>query len=192
MQEVEGTPPGRSPGGGNGNPSRIPAWRIPRTPGLAGHSPWGRTEWGSTECTRIEECGLLSSFFPQKQGCCCLSSAGWEASPLCSVEKGLRVCVAGLSISPSNEYSGLISFRMDWFALLPIQGTLKSLLQQFKKFKASILLHSAYFTVHLSHPYMTTGKTIALTRQTFVGKVMSLLFNMLSSLVIAFLPSSVF
>ena len=92
------------------------------------------------------------------------------------------------SINPSNEHSGLICFRMDWFALLPIQGTLKSLFQQFKKFKASILLHSAYFTVHLSHPYMTTGKTIALTRQIFVGKVMSLLFNMLSRLVITFLP----
>ena len=93
------------------------------------------------------------------------------------------------SISPSNEYSGLISFRMDWLDLLAVQGTLKSLLQHHSS-KASILGRSAFITVQLSHPYMTTGKTIALTRQTFVGKVMSLLFNMLSSLVIAFLPRS--
>ena len=85
------------------------------------------------------------------------------------------------SISPSNEYSGLISFRMDWLYLLEVQGTLKSLLQHHSS-KASILWGSAFFIVQLSHPYMTTGKTIALTRQTFVGKVMSLLFNMLSRL----------
>ena len=88
-----------------------------------------------------------------------------------------------------NEYSGLISFRMDWLDLLAVQGTLKSLLQHHSS-KTSILLHSAFFIVQLSHPYMTTGKTVALTRQTFVGKVMSLLFNMLSRLVIAFLPRS--
>ena len=93
------------------------------------------------------------------------------------------------SISPSNEYSGLISFRMDWSNLLDVQGTLKSLLQH-RSSKASILQHSAFFTVQLSHPYMTAGKTIALTRQTFVGKVMSLLFNMLPRLVITFLPRS--
>ena len=93
------------------------------------------------------------------------------------------------SISPSNEYSGLISFRMGWFDLLTAQGTLKSLLQHHSS-KASVLLCSAFFTVQLSHPYMTTGKTIALTRWTFVGKVMSLLFNMLSRLVIAFLSRS--
>ena len=92
-------------------------------------------------------------------------------------------------ISPSNEHPGLISFRMDWLDLLAVQGTLKSLLQPHSS-KASILRHSAFFIVQLSHPYMTTGKTIALTRQTFVGKVMSLLFNMLSRLVIAFLPRS--
>ena len=92
------------------------------------------------------------------------------------------------SISPSNEYSGLISYGMDWFDLLAVQGTLKSLLQHHSS-KASILLHhSAFFIVQLSHPYKTTGKTIALTRWTFVGKVMPLLFNMLSRLVIAFLP----
>ena len=93
------------------------------------------------------------------------------------------------SISPSNEYTGLISFRMDWLDLLAVQGTLKSLLQHHSS-KASILWRSAFFIVQLSHPYMTTGKTIALTRQTFVGKLMSLLFNMLSRLVIAFLPRS--
>ena len=91
------------------------------------------------------------------------------------------------SISPSNEYSGPISFRMDWFELLAVQGTCKSLLQ-YHTSKASILQRSAFFTVQISHPYMTTGKTIALTRWTFVCKVMSLLFNMLSRLVIAFLP----
>ena len=96
---------------------------------------------------------------------------------------------SSLSISPSNEYSGLISLRIGWFDLLAVQGTLKSLLQHHSS-KASIHCHSAFFMVKLSHPYMTTGKTIALTRQTFVGKVMSLHFNMLSRLVIAFLPRS--
>ena len=93
------------------------------------------------------------------------------------------------SINPSNDYPGLISFRMDWLDLLAVQGTLKSLLQ-YHSSKASIFRPSAFFTVQLSHPYMTTGKTIALTRQTFVGKVMSLLFNMLSRLVITLLPRS--
>ena len=93
------------------------------------------------------------------------------------------------SISPSNEHTGLISFRMDWLDLLAVQGTLKSLLQHHSS-KASILRCSAFFIVQLSHPYVTTGKTIALTRQTFVDKVMFLLFNMLSKLVIPFLPRS--
>ena len=93
------------------------------------------------------------------------------------------------SFSPSNEYSGLISFRMDWLDLLAIQGTLKSLLQHHSP-KAFILQHSAFFIVQLSHPYMATGKIIALTRRTFVCKVMSLLFNMLSRLVITYLPRS--
>ena len=93
------------------------------------------------------------------------------------------------SISPSNEHPGLISFRMDWLDLLAVQGTLKSLLQHHSS-KAPILQLSAFFTVQLSHPYMTTGKTIALTRWTFVGKVMSLLFNMLSRLVITLFPRS--
>ena len=93
------------------------------------------------------------------------------------------------SISPSNEYSGLISFRMDWFDLLAVQRTLKSLLQHHSS-KALIVQHSAFFMVQLSHPYMTTGNTITLITWTFVGKVMSLLFNMLSRFVIAFLPRS--
>ena len=93
------------------------------------------------------------------------------------------------SMSPTNEHPGLVSFRMDWLDLISVQGTLKSLFQQ-HSLKASILQHSAFFTVQLSHPYMTTGKTVALTRQTFVGKVMSLLFNMLYRLIIAFLPRS--
>ena len=103
--------------------------------------------------------------------------------------RGPKYWSFSLSINPSNEYSGLISFRIDWFDLLAVQGTLKSLLQHHNS-KASILQHSAFATVQLSHPYMTTGKTIGLTRRTFVGKVMSLLFNMLSRLVITFLPRS--
>ena len=93
------------------------------------------------------------------------------------------------SINPSNECSGLIPFQVDWWDLLAVQGTLKSLLQHHSS-KASIFQHSAFFIVQLSHPYMTTGKTMALTRLTFVGKVLSLLFNMLSRLVITFLPRS--
>ena len=102
---------------------------------------------------------------------------------------GQSIGVFSFSISPSNEYSGLISFRLDWLDLLAVQGTLKSLFQHHSS-KASILPCSAFFIVQLSHPYMTTGKTIAFTRWTFVGKVMSLLFNMLSRLVITFLPRS--
>ena len=100
-----------------------------------------------------------------------------------------KYCSFSFSFSPSNEYSGLISFRMDWLDFFTVQGTLKSLLHHHSS-KASILQCSAFFIVQISHPYMTTGKTIALTRWTFVGKVMSLLFNMLSSLVIPFLPRS--
>ena len=100
-----------------------------------------------------------------------------------------KYCSFSFIISPSNEHSGLIPFRMDWLDLLAAQGTLKSLLQHHSS-KASILQCSAFFTVQLSHPYMTTGKTIALTRRTFVDKVMSLLFKMLSILIITFLPRS--
>ena len=102
-----------------------------------------------------------------------------------------KYCCFSFSISPSNEHPGLISFRMDWLDLLEGQGTLKSLLQ-YHSSKASVLWCSAFFTVQQSHPYITIGKTIALTRQTFVGKVMSLLFNILSRLVITFLSRSVF
>ena len=113
---------------------------------------------------------------------------------VCSNESTLRMrwpkyWSFSFSIIPSKEIPGLISFRMDWLDLLAVQGTLKSLLQHLNS-KASILWCSALFTIQLSHPYMTTGKTIALTRQTFVSKVMSLLFNMLSGLVIIFLPRS--
>ena len=103
--------------------------------------------------------------------------------------RGPKYLSFSFSISPSNEYSGLISFRMDWLDILAVQGTLKSLLQH-QSSKASILQRSAFFMVQFSHPYVTTGKPIALTRQTFAGKVMSLLFNMLSRLVITFLPRS--
>ena len=102
---------------------------------------------------------------------------------------GQSIGVSASTSSPSNEHPGLISFRMDWLDLLAVQGTLKSLLQHHSS-KASILQCSAFFIVQLSHPYMTTGKTIALTRRTFVDKVMSLLLNMLSRLVITFLPKS--
>ena len=103
--------------------------------------------------------------------------------------RGPKYWSFSLNISPSNEHSGLISFRIDWLDLLAVQGTLKSLLQHHSS-KASTLRHSTFFTVQFSHPYVTTGKTIALTRQTFVGKAMSLLFNMLSRLVITFFPRS--
>ena len=106
--------------------------------------------------------------------------------------RGQSIGSFSFNISPSNEHPGLISFRMDWLDLLAVQGTLKSLLQH-QSSKASILWHSAFFIVQLSYPYMTTGKTIGLTRWTFVGKVMSLHFNKLSRLVITFLPrASVF
>ena len=100
-----------------------------------------------------------------------------------------KYCSFSFNISPSNEHPGPVSVRMDWLDLLAVQGTLKNLLQHHSS-KASILWHSAFFIVQLSHPYVTTGKTTALTRQTFVDKVMSLLFNMLSRLVITFLPRS--
>ena len=106
-----------------------------------------------------------------------------------SMRQGPKYWSFSFSISPSNEYSGLISFRIDWLDLLAVQGTLKSLFQHHSS-KASILWRSAFFIVQLSHPYMTTGKNKALTRWTFVSKAMSLLFNMLSRLVIAFLPRS--
>ena len=102
---------------------------------------------------------------------------------------GQNIGVSASASIPSRAYSGLISFRMDWFYLFAVQGTLKSFLQHHSS-KASVLQHASFFIVQLSHPYLTTGKTIALTRQTFAGKIMSLLFNMLSRLVIVFLPKS--
>ena len=123
---------------------------------------------------------LLPSIFP--------SISFFQMNPF-FVSGGQSVGSFSISISPSNEYSGVISFRMDWLDVLVVQGTLKSLLQHHSS-KASILQCSAFFTVQLSHPYMTTGKIIALTRWTFVGKVMSLLFNMLSRSVLTFLPRS--
>ena len=145
--------------------------------------------------------GVCSNSCPLSQWCHPTTSSSVTPSPPAfnlSQHQGLfqwvnsshevaEVWSFSFSISPSNEHPGLISFRMDWLDLLAVQGTLKSLLQHHSS-KASILRHSAFFTVQLSHPYMTTGKTIALTRRTFVGKVMSLLLNMLSRLVITFLP----
>ena len=116
------------------------------------------------------------------------TSGSFQMSQLFASD-GQSIGVFSVNISPSNEHPGLISFRMDWLDLLAVQGTLKSLLQHHSS-KASNLWRSAFFIVQLSHPYMTTGKTIALTRWTSVGKVMSLLFNMLSRLVITFLPRS--
>ena len=113
----------------------------------------------------------------------------WVFSNESVLHQVAKVWSFSFSISPSNEYSGLISFRMDWLDLLAVQGTLKSLLQHHSS-KVSILQHSAFFIVQLSHPYVTTGKSITLTRWISVGKVMSLLFNMLSRLVITFLPRS--
>ena len=105
------------------------------------------------------------------------------------MHQGPKYWSFSFNISPSNEHPGLMSFRIDWLDFLAVQGTFKSLLQH-RSSKASIFWHSAFFIVQLSHPYMTIGKTIALTKRTFVGKVMSLLFNMLSRLVISFLPRS--
>ena len=123
---------------------------------------------------------LLSSIFP--------SIRVFSSESVLSI-RWTKYWSFSFNISPSNEYLGLISFGMDWLDLLADQGTLKSLLQHHSS-KGSILWHSAFFIFQLSHPYMTTGKTIALTRRIFVGKVMSLLFNMLSRLVITFLPRS--
>ena len=143
---------------------------------------------------------------PSLRACSNLCPVSWWCHPVisssvipissCLQRQELALCIRwpkywsfSFSISASNEYSGLISFRIDWFDLLAVQGTLKSLLQHHSS-KASILQCLAFFIVQLSHPYMTSGKIIALTRWTFVSKVMSLLFNILSRLVIAFLPRS--
>ena len=148
---------------------------------------WSLLKLMSTESVMPSNCLIL---------CCPLSllPSIFPSIRVFSNESALRIrwpkyWSFSFSVCPSNEYSGLISFRIDWFDLLAVQGTLESLLQH-HSLKASILRRSAFFIVQLSHPYMTTGKTIALTRRAFVGKVMSLLFNMLSKFVIAFLPRS--
>ena len=143
----------------------------------------------SNSCLLSQWCHttILSSVIPF----CCLQSF-----PASVFSNELNLCISwpkywgfSFNISPSNEYSGFISFWIDWFVLLAVQATLKSLLQHHTS-KASILQCSAFFIVQVSHPYMTTGKTIALTRWTFVGKVVSLVLNMLPKFVIAFLPRS--
>ena len=158
------------------------------TPGLPVHHQLlelaqNHVHWVSDATNHLILCRplvLLPSIFPRIR-------VFSNESVLCT--KWPKYWSFSFSISPSSEYSGLISFRIDWFDLLAVQRTLKSLLQ-YHSTKASILQCSAFFMVQLSHPYMTTGKTIALTRQTFVGKVTSLLFNILSRLVITFLPRS--
>ena len=138
----------------------------------------------SNSCLLSWWCYLTISSFSIPFFFCPWSSLAWQSfPPLCI--RWPQYWSFSFSISPSNEYSGLISFRSDWFDLPAVQGTLKSLLQHHNS-KASILLHEAFFMVQLSHPYMTTGKSIALTIQTFVNKVMSLLFNILSRFVIDF------
>ena len=154
------------------------------TPGLPVHHKL--PEFTQTQCPSSQWChpALSSSVIPFSS--CPQSLPASESFPMSQL---FAWGGQSFSIIPSKEIPGLISFRMDWLDLLAVQGTLKSLLQHHSS-EASILRHSAFFTVQLSHPYMTTGKTIALTRQTFVGKVMSLLLNMLSRLVITFLPRS--
>ena len=151
--------------------------------------PSPATRTCSNSCTLsqwcIEPSHLCLSFFSSLQS---FPASGFSNKSVLRI-RWPKYWSFSYSISPSSEYSGLISFRMDWLDLLAVQGTLKSLLQHHSS-KASILQHSTFFIVQLSHPYMTIGKTIALTRRTFVGKVISLLFNMLCRLVIAFLLRS--
>ena len=151
-----------------------------------------------TNCQSLLKCMSIESVMPSNHPILChpllLPPSIFPSIRVFSNESALRIrwpkyWSFSFSISPSNEHPGLVSFRMDWLDLLAVQGTLKSLLQHHSS-KILILWCSAFFTLQLSHPYMTTGKTIALTRRTFVGKVMSLLFNVLSRLVIAFLPRS--
>ena len=196
---------GRSPEGGKWQP--IPKFLHGKFHGqrsLVGYSPWGHKKSDIIEVT--EHSCTHSASSVQLLSCVQLFATPWTAACQASLSFNLsqhqslfkrvsslhqvaKYWSFSFSISPSNEYSGLISFGIDWFDLLAVQETLKSLLQHHSS-KASILRRSAFFMVQLSHPYMTIGKTITLTRQTFVGKVMSLLFNMLSRLVIAFLPRS--
>ena len=164
-------------------------------------TPWTAARQASVSITNSQSLLKLLSIelvMPSKHGTLChpllLLSLIFPSIRVFSNESALHIrwpeyWSFSFNISPSNEYSGLISFRMDWLDLLAVQGTLRSLLQHHSS-KASILWHSDFFIDQLLHPYMTTGKTIALTRWTFVGKVMSLLFNKLSRLVITFLPKS--
>ena len=155
------------------------AWKIPWTEEPGGPQSMGLHsighDWSDLAATAVIswEASIFPSIF-SNESVLCISHKYWSVS---------------FTISPSSEYSGLISFRIDWFHLLAVQGTFNSLIQHYSS-KASILWLSAFFIVQLSHPYMTIGKAIALTGQTSVGKVMSLLFNRLSRLVIAFLPRS--
>ena len=160
-------------------------------------TPWATSSQASQSITNSRSLPKLISIelvMPPNHLICChplLLPSIFPSIRVFSNESALRMrwpkCWSfSFNISPSNEHPGVISFRMDWLDLLAVQGTLKSLLQHHSS-KTSILRHSAFFIVQLSHPYMTTGKTIALTRRTFIGKVMTLLFNMLSRLVITFL-----
>ena len=163
----------------------VTLWTAARQASLSITNTWSLLKLMSVESVMPSNCLIL---------CCPLLPTSVLPSITVFCESVLHIrwpkCWnVSFSMSPSNEYSGLISFRMDWSDLLTLQGTLKSLLQRHSS-KASILWHSTFFIVQLSHPYTTTGKTIALARRTFVGKVMSVLFNMLSRLVIAFLPRS--
>ena len=172
------------------------AWKIPWTEEPGSWSQWGRKESDATERLHFH---LSLSCTGEGNGnplqCSCLENprdggAWWAASMGSQSQTQLkRLCSISFNISPSKEHLGLILFTIDWFDLLTDQGTLKRLLQHHSS-KASILRCSAFFILQLSYPYMTTGKTIALTRRTFVDKVMPLLFNMLSRLVITFLPRS--
>ena len=152
-------------------------------------SPTPSTYLNSCPLSRWCHPTISSSVIPFSS--CFQSFPAWGSLPMSQFfPSGCQsIWVFSFIISPSNEHPGLISFRLDWLDLLAVQGTLKGLLQH-HSWKKSILWHSSFFIVQLSHPYMTTGKTTALTRRTFVGKVMSLLFNMLSRLVITFLPRS--
>ena len=159
-----------------------------RMPGFPYPSPSPGAWWNSCPLSQWYHWTISPSVIPLFT---CLQSFPASRSFLMNqlFISGVQSIGFNFSISPSNEYSGLISFRIDWFDLLAVQGTLKGLLQHHSS-KASILQQSAFFVVQLSHPYMTTGKTTSLTRWIFVGKVMSLLFNMLSRFVIAFLLKS--
>ena len=164
-------------------PHRLQLARPPRPSPIPGVYP------DSCPLSRWCHLTILSSVIPFSSCLQSFPASGFFPMSQLFASGGQNIWSFSFSISPSNEHPGLISFRIDWLDLLAVQGTLKSLLQHHSS-KVSILWHSAFFTIQLSHPYMTTGKTIALTRRTFVGKVMSLLFNMLSRLVITFLPRS--